>query len=197
MRKYPSVIKVDGFLSEPKKCSDYVDNLLSEHKNNFGIQYAWNRHTFPNRDDANHVPSPILIHYLKEGNPSYFEELKQDIDMKLSKEGVDDLEVYDIIFHVMTEGAWINWHIDGLAQGYEVSIQQDVRRGALTIYLNNEWGLDKGGEFLYNMDDKVERVIPSFNKGLFILGGVEHKTTPVVNNNLRKTLQVWLKRKGS
>ena len=191
-----NVIEFENFLSEPKKYSDYINNLLTRPNTNtlssFGVNYSWPKKLFP---DPNCVPPPILIHYLEYGNSKLNQELKNEIDVKLSEKGLD-FEVGNIVIHVMTKGSWINWHTDGYGEE-SGEMNPDVRAGGLTIYLNHEWGLDKGGEFMYNIDNKVERVNPSFNKGILVNGDVSHKTTPVLGNNLRKSLQVWLKRKGS
>ena len=177
---------ITDFLSDPGKCAEYVSGLLVEQKNNFGLNLGWD-HGLHERKEPEFVPSPILVHHVEQANPEYYQELKHDINLKLQgEEGVDDLEVNNMIFHVMTDNAWINWPCD----------ESETRQGAITIYLNTPWGLDKGGEFLYNVNNEVERVTPTFNTGMFIRGGVQHRTTPVHGHNLRKSLQVWLKEKG-
>ena len=85
----------------------------------------------------------------------------------------------------MTNGSWINWHRD-LA---------DNREGAITVYLNTEWDIDHGGDFIYKTDfDQMQRLTPSFNTAMFLRGEVDHRTTPVIGHHLRKSLQVWLKK---
>jgi hypothetical protein len=173
---------IEDFLSDPDKCALYISKLLGSSGNNFSVNLSWD-HRLHGRDDASFVPPPILVHDVQLADPDYCEELKNDINLKLAEKGFSNLEVNSIIYHVMLNNAWIDWHNDG------------NRPAALTIYLNNEWGLDKGGELLYNTDNKVERVTPSFNKAV-LLRKVKHRTTPVFGNHLRKSLQVWLKEKG-
>ena len=174
---------IDNFLSEPQKCADYISELLGSEGNNFAVNLSWDHRLHGPQSGATFVPPPILIHHLHEADPEYYEELKNDINLKLAKEGFDDLEVNSMIYHVMLNNAWIDWHNDG------------NRPAAITIYLNGEWGLDKGGELLYNTNNKMGRVTPSFNKAV-LLRKVKHRTTPVFGNHLRKSLQVWLKEKG-
>lgn len=178
---------VENFLSNAEKCSDYISELLTKDENNFSLNVGWDNRLH-GKNGPSHVPAPILIHHLREKNPDYWAELKHDIDLKLIDCKFGDLEVDSMIFHVMTHDAFIYWHNDSTDSGR--------RRGAITIYLNNEWGLDKGGEFLYNIDNKVERVTPSFNKAVLLRGSINHRTTPVFGHHLRKSLQVWLKQKG-
>lgn len=179
---------IENFLSDVDKCSDYISGLLVEPKNNFSLNLGWDRRLH-GTDDASYVPSPILIHHFKESNHDYWNELKNDIDSKLTNCHCGDLEVDMIMFHVMTHDAFIGWHND-------FNPENDIRKGAITIYLNREWGLDKGGEFLYNIDNKMERVTPSYNRAVLLRSGIEHRTTPVFGHHLRKSLQVWLKQKG-
>ena len=175
---------IPDFLSDPDRWSDYISNLLNQPKNNFALNLGWNK-SLHERSDAGFVPSPILIHHIE--NKTIYAELKHDIELKLqTEEDIKDLEVCSMIFHVMTNNAFINWHCDEGAG----------RQGAITIYLNHEWGLDKGGEFVYTIDNEMERVTPSFNTAMFIRGGVQHRTTPVFGHHLRKSLQIWLREKG-
>lgn len=179
---------IEDFLPNVGKCSDYISELLVKPRNNFSLNFGWEKYLH-GTDDASYVPSPILIHHLEQSNHDYCTELKNDIDSKLIEYHCSDLEVDVIIFHIMTHDAFIDWHSD-------IASENDRRKGAITIYLNREWGLDKGGEFLYNIDNKVERVTPSFNKAVLLRGSVNHRTTPVFGHHLRKSLQVWLKQKG-
>ena len=113
------------------------------------------------------------------------QELTHEINLKLIERGIDDLEVENMIFHLMTNGSWINWHRD---------ISKE-REGAITVYLNTEWDIDHGGDFIYKTDfDQMQRLTPSFNTAMFIRGEVDHRTTPVIGHHLRKSLQVWLKK---
>lgn len=175
------VLLVNDFLSKPDKCADYISGLLSVQKNNFALNLGWEP-SLHERADQSFVPAPILIHHLQEANSEYYQELKVDINSRLQDNAVD-LEVQNIIFHVMTNNSCINWHSDTAGK----------RTGAVTIYLNKDWGYEKGGDFLYEIDKKIERVTPYFNLGIILPGRFPHRTTPVFGNHLRKSLQVWLK----
>ena len=67
----------------------------------------------------------------------------------------------------------------------------------MTIYLNNNWSYKNGGLFLYELNNKIEKIVPQKNLGVFQIGGVPHCTTIVSKNNkIRKTLQVFFDKRN-
>jgi Rps23 Pro-64 3,4-dihydroxylase Tpa1-like proline 4-hydroxylase len=170
---------IKNFLDDPDKWNNYISGLLTQDKNNFALNLFWDQSL---HEKGVSVPNPILIHRVPD---SVRQELTHEINLKLIERGIDDLEVENMIFHLMTNGSWINWHRD---------ISKE-REGAITVYLNTEWDIDHGGDFIYKTDfDQMQRLTPSFNTAMFIRGEVDHRTTPVIGHHLRKSLQVWLKK---
>lgn len=102
-----------------------------------------------------------------------------------------NLELYDIeplnknvikgmMFYYWSEGSYIPWHTD------------ENHSAGLTIYMNDTWNYQNGGLFLYNDNDEINTLIPSRNKGVLQVGGIDHSTTIVrKGSKVRKTLQIF------
>lgn len=134
-------------------------------------------------------PSMVLCNMLKWTPHLGGEELHEDVCFYIEQAYPEYVVVEPPMIHLWTHQAKINWHAD-LIDG--------VRDGAVTVYLNHRWTFDKGGDFLYNIQPskKVERVFPEPNRAIFLEGKVWHSTTPVAKENIRKSLQVWLKKRS-
>lgn len=186
---------VDNFFEDKdiQKISGYLNSVLYEgaasgrHKFDCNM-FDWGAQL--NRIDGKDTETPylVLIHQISKNNGKINEWLTRLVNRLVEPYGYKVL--YGPMFHIWTPQSRINWHCD-------YSPKLDPRRhGALTVYLNRKWGLDKGGEFLYTMDiddkDSVERVTPAYNRAVVLEADVHHKTTPVVEGNLRKSLQIWL-----
>lgn len=88
----------------------------------------------------------------------------------------------NVMFHYWTRGSYIPWHTD---KGFV---------GGATIYLNDPWGRDDGGLFLYREDDQIKGIIPEFNMMVIQTGGVDHCVTPVIRvGAIRASIQIFLK----
>ena len=182
----------DDFLS-PQTLTDvdnYLDRVLVEDENNFSLSIKWQT----GLHGAMLIPrSPIFIHHWKDDGLR--ERVHEEVNDYLHEFGH---EVNNSIMHIMLQDAQIDWHSD----------QQEGRSGAVTIYLNRKWRVDFGGDLLYNTDIvrnagaskhpddfEIGRVTPKYNRAVYLEAGVDHKVTPVYENVLRKSIQLWLRRK--
>lgn len=153
--------------------------LKNYNENQFTTNLPWSSSLNTEFD----VAPIILVHHF--GDTELYAKTEEFINEQLREKNV---AVGNMVFHVMTPYSRIDWHNDGDEKGGRV--------GSLTIYLNQKWGVDKGGELLYNIDNKLERETPVYNKAVYMDGSVKHCVTPVYDNTIRKSLQVWLKRIG-
>lgn len=87
---------------------------------------------------------------------------------------------------VYTPGAYIPPHNDG-KPGYDIK--------PITVYLNKEWSIQHGGLFHYKDEEAEEWKIITPERGLLVYNDKFewHYTTPVLGNNLRVSLQMFLK----
>ena len=118
--------------------------------------------------------APVLIYDIPEGS------LKEQI-LQFVKP-VPEYTQSNVMFHYWTRGSYIPWHTD---EGYVA--------GA-TIYLNDVWGQDDGGLFLYREDAHIKGLIPEFNMMVIQTGGVYHTVTPIIPvGAIRASIQICLK----
>jgi hypothetical protein len=186
---------IDNFFDDDtvSKISHYLNSVLYEkgasgrHKFDCNI-FDWGSPL--NYIDGKETETPylVLIHTIEKNHARFSDWVTNRVNALVEPYGFR--VIYGPMFHIWTPQSRINWHCD-----YAPKLTPD-RHGALTVYLNRKWGLDKGGEFLYTMDiddkDSIERVTPSYNRAVLLEADVHHKTTPVVEGNLRKSLQIWL-----
>ena len=111
-------------------------------------------------------------------------KLKNIITNQLYNIGIKN-RIKGLLFHYWEEGTYIPWHVDS------------SYHAGMTIYLNNNWSYKNGGLFLYELNNKIEAIVPQKNLGVFQIGGVPHCTTIVSKNNkIRKTLQVFFDKRN-
>ncbi len=122
--------------------------------------------------------SPVLINDIPEDSDVFrgiMEYLKTRPEVPTPKE-------IRMMFFYWTKGSYIPWHTD---QNYEAGI---------TIYLNDVWGRDDGGLFLYREDEQIKGLIPEFNMMVIQTGGIDHCVTPVIRvGSIRASIQIFLK----
>jgi Rps23 Pro-64 3,4-dihydroxylase Tpa1-like proline 4-hydroxylase len=89
---------------------------------------------------------------------------------------------------VFTPGSYIPPHKDG---------KPGDNRKPITAYLNKDWSIHNGGMFHYKDEDTQEWKTISPERGLLVYNDSFdwHYTTPVLGNNLRITLQMFLSSK--
>jgi len=85
-----------------------------------------------------------------------------------------------ISFFYWTKNSYIPWH-------YDLN-----RSGAVTIYLNDDWHINDGGLYLYKNDDIINAVVPEKNLAVISDYKVFHGTSSVVENKIRRTIQIFL-----
>lgn len=94
-----------------------------------------------------------------------------------------EYENYDwyMIYTLGSYLSFIPWHLD----------EKHVR--SMTIYLNKEWDRDWGGYFMYELENEIRAVKPTFNTGVLFTPPLPHTTTmPTINAPLRLSLQVFV-----
>lgn len=160
--------------------SEYANKLMTRTDPVFSTNYAWdNDSTTSNKERYEQL---VLVHNLKEGNPELNTKICNAVNLQMPGYKVHD----DLVqIYIWTHMARIEWHNDGKGR-------TSKRCGAVTIYLNKSWKIEWGGEFLYkDQDREVQRIVPDFNRGVFITD-LEHRTTPIVGKSIRKSLQIWI-----
>ena len=103
------------------------------------------------------------------------------IDLGIIKKG-DAVGAQVTLF---TPGSYIPPHKDG---------KVGDSRKPITAYLNQEWSINNGGMFHYKDEQTQEWKIITPKRGLLVYNDKFewHYTTPVLGNNLRVTLQMFL-----
>ena len=118
--------------------------------------------------------APVLIYDIPDGS------LKEQILQFVNP--VPEYTQSNVMFHYWTRGSYIPWHTD---EGYVAGV---------TIYLNDVWGRDDGGLFLYREDEQIKGLIPEFNMMVIQTGGIDHCVTPVIRvGSIRASIQIFLK----
>lgn len=68
---------------------------------------------------------------------------------------------------------------------------------SLTIYLNEEWDRDWGGMFVYEDEDQLSAVLPSFNRALMFTPPLWHSVSPVtLSAPIRHSIQIFWNEAG-
>ena len=163
----------DNFLPTElfNRTSDYAMRILTKQRGRMLFSsYTWGQ-------EVVHDSPPVLAHPL----PLESELYKPLHDAVYEKCGAYPGK-NQILFYYWPVHSYIPWHNDG----------EDP---AVTVHLNRQWDVDKGGLFLYNEGEGIRGIVPKPNLGVFQTGGTQHATTPVLpRGKLRCTLQVWLKK---
>ena len=96
---------------------------------------------------------------------------------------IDKKDEVSASVYLWTPGAYIAPHNDG-------NPGDNVK--AITIYLNKEWDIRYGGTFHYKDQDEWKSITP--RRGLLVYNNNFdwHYTTPVLGDNLRVSLQMFL-----
>jgi hypothetical protein len=85
------------------------------------------------------------------------------------------------ILHSMKDGSGINWHSD------------KNHKYGITYYINKNWNLKFGGEFLF-INENANGFIPLVGNSLVIVKApLKHKVTPIMKPLIpRKTIQIFI-----
>jgi len=178
-----------GFLSEDtaKEASTYCDKLLNSTDHCWTTNFGWlagkpREYADPERERYNNL---VLVHQIVKTNRPLYDKIVADI-----KRHYPDLEPEtenSVQYFVWTGGSNIEWHCD-----FTKHVEKK-RNGAITIYLNRNWDIEWGGDFLYkDSNRKVQRVTPDYNLAVAI-GKVDHRSTAVVGRHFRKCIQIFVK----
>lgn len=174
----------------------YINDIIYERKGMAGKHmfntnmFDWDKRLSGLKNGKIPLETPylVLIHIISNHDKEFSDYVTEETNKLVRPYGYKI--VYSPMYHLWTPQSRINWHCDYAPKNDE------LRHGALTVYLNGEWGLDRGGELLYtthsSLKEGIEKVTPAYNRAVLLDGGVHHKTTPVVEGNLRKSLQIWL-----
>jgi Rps23 Pro-64 3,4-dihydroxylase Tpa1-like proline 4-hydroxylase len=121
--------------------------------------------------------TPVFIYDLPEGS------LKDQIlECLCNVKEIPEFTESNVLFHYWTRGSYIPWHTDA---GFKAGV---------TIYLNDRWGRDDGGLFLYREDEQIKGLIPEFNMMVVQVGGTDHCVTPITRvGSIRASIQIFLK----
>lgn len=206
-----------------RACNDLTNHLLiesaeklksskySDHKNTYPILWdhyleknslsfhPWytNFSWAPTLNEGKSSPPPVLCHNLTQTRwgTHILQELVHIVEKKVPGETISIAQIF-----VWTKGSSIWWHDDSSPD----------RSGAVTIYLNSEWDFVNGGHLIYVPKDKWKErrqhpppnypdqkiITPAFNHAVYIEAGTWHRTTEVTGDNVRKSIQIWLKKKN-
>jgi Rps23 Pro-64 3,4-dihydroxylase Tpa1-like proline 4-hydroxylase len=113
----------------------------------------------------------------------YDEALSKVILSELVRNSIIDNYQYHVMNYVWTKLSYIPWHND------------DHRKTAMTVYLNEEWDEDWGGVFLYKdaSTGQIKGYAPKFNTAIKNDGHIQHATTMITPDAAcpRITLQLF------
>ena len=153
-----------------KECISYSNSI----ENNFEDENIFKKNIFYWEKNIVEDSNIIFINLLNNQSTLYntiYKLLKDNFDIKIT--GVN--------FYYWTQGSHIPWHND---TGY---------KGAITIYLNDNWNINHGGLFLFKSDnDNINALVPKKNMAVIQLGGVPHSVSATTKNSIiRKTIQMF------
>jgi hypothetical protein len=116
----------------------------------------------------------------------YDTKLAAIILQQLNDKGVINDKNYSVMNYVWTRLSYIPWHND------------NHRRNAITVYLNENWHADWGGIFLYAEDSerrKIKGYVPRFNTAVKNNSKIQHSTTMISMDaeSPRVTIQLFAK----
>jgi len=154
--------------------------------------FSWD----PPLNEMRSSPPPVLCHNFlcTRWGTHILQEINHVVEKKIPGSTISIAQ-----FFVWTKGSSIWWHDDSAPD----------RSGAVTIYLNNTWDFVNGGHLIYVPKDKWQErtrcpppnhpdqiiVTPAFNHAVYIEAATWHRTTEVTGDNIRKSIQIWLKEK--
>lgn len=140
------------------------DELFSGDVSNFSSNQTW---PYVIRLDS----APVLIYNIHGAEFEMISELVQKYTGNSPT---------SIMYYLWTPMSHIGWHDDS------------KHKGALTVYLNDEWNINHGGVFLYQLNDRIEGIYPKRNLAVHQIGTVPHTVTPLSRkSNNRKTIQIF------
>lgn len=148
-------------------CDDYSKNAIKD-KSKLITNSLWD-------SEIVKQSSEVFISELNIKNILYekiTDEIKKHIPFKY--------RTCKISFYFWTKNSYIPWH-------YDLN-----RSGAITIYLNADWHMDDGGLYLYKNGDIINGVMPEKNLAVISDYKTFHSTSSVVENKIRRTIQIFL-----
>jgi len=179
-----------NFLSEPviDAASRYCDHLIGSTDHVWTTNFEWQnaQGTDLMHPKAERYENLVLVHKIYNSNRALYDNILKDIQKVYptwSPETVESMQ-----FFVWTGGSRIEWHKD-----FKRDDPTSTRIGAITIYMNRNWEIEWGGDFLYkDKESKVNRITPAYNKAV-ALTDVEHRSTTIQERRFRKCIQIFLK----
>lgn len=171
------VVKISNFLSQELYFESFetAKSLLKIGKNVFCTNNWWDRGIV---EDS----FPVFIHNINKQSDLHI-KLKSEIEEKA--DGL--IGDASFMFYYWTRFSYIPWH------------QDYMDKIGFTLYLNDDWGKNHGGYFLYkdpNNEQEIKAIMPEKNLAVIQKKGVWHTTTPVnFDGHIRYTIQAFLKEK--
>jgi Rps23 Pro-64 3,4-dihydroxylase Tpa1-like proline 4-hydroxylase len=162
-----NVIVFNNVLSDVllKECVDYTNYCIKEDIYSTTNKESWDNGIVENSEE-------IKIIKLFEMNI----KLQEKICYELSNKYEMLTEGLKINIHIMREGCYINDHTDNHVVY------------AFTIYLNDDWNIENGGIFQYDIENTVYGVFPRYNTMVMIQDNI-HRVTKIRKDVTRITIQ--------
>jgi len=148
-------------------CDDYSNDAIKD-KSKLLTNSLWDP-SLVNQSSEVFISKLHVKHILYE---KITDEIKKHIPFKY--------KTCRIAFFFWPKNSYLTWHLDL------------YRAGAVTIYLNDDWHMNDGGLYLYKNGDIINAVVPEKNLAVISDYKVFHGTSCVVENKIRRTIQIFL-----
>lgn len=176
------------------RASNHIGQLLTNTNHVWSTNFAWITNRPKDQQDKHHQDlkfdrynNLVLVHQIYKTDLKLYEEICKDITRH--HPNLEPERPASAQYFVWTGGSNIEWHND-----FSKHVDKK-RRGAITIYLNHHWPIERGGDFFYRDEHgQTNRVTPSFNLAVSI-GNVDHRSTRVEGRHFRKAIQIFVKEK--
>lgn len=121
----------------------------------------------------------------KGSSPVWILPIKEDLSFEIKNTfiehgfNINNLKI-TVQFYCWTPLSYIPFHND------------DQKILSATIYLNKHWDKNFGGLFLYEEENKIQGIVPAFNKCITNDSFIEHAVTlTTIDSPYRETLQIF------
>ncbi|NND77888.1 MAG: 2OG-Fe(II) oxygenase [Flavobacteriales bacterium] len=195
-----SVVRVyKNFFSKEliEELDNYIINLFRVPNNNFFV-------TMPLRERADRKSAwymqPQLNHYI-EGD--FYDRIRDHVNVRTAH---TEMEFADMFLTFMDTHQSLAWHRDNTSGRKDVVSESfripEKRNGSITVHLSKNWTKEDGGLFKYGHKNHPDIMVPEHNVAIQFDTSIYHCVTEVTKpweemsiDHLRKTLQIWMKKR--
>lgn len=165
-----NVIKYESFFTELvySEIVEHVKSIIKNKSNSFTTSFIWQESLKGN--------SGLIARYeFEKSDIEILKKIKGETEKKIP------YIISKVVLHLFPPLSYITWHDDTHV------------KGALTVYLNEQWDENWGGYLMYKEDNQVKAIKPERNLGVLQKNGVEHSVSCVnIGSDYRMSLQFFL-----